>query len=320
MEALIFPTAKIISDLTTTETSQVFIDNAELFDYDSPFTGNVDALVVDNSVVPIAASLTANVSTSGTISSLTLVDGGTGYSGVSTSLSIAIPPVGISVGVGTTATATATISNGVITATTITNPGLGYNSSNSPKVLAPFPTYKSELLDGINAVAGFTGIVTGIGTTTGIGTDLALKFHLDSANINWTGNTLKSGYPIVISNTQIGTGVTSIYESGSGAVGIGTTFLDNIYRLVYDPHSVGSLGIITCNIAADTHVSGLSDSGNIYAPVGTFSWGRLSGTITRSTSIGIAVSDYTVNSGLTTFPSLQRRDEGIRDTGALDPS
>ena len=84
LEALIFPTAKIISDLATTETSQVFIDNSDLFDYDSPFTGNVDALVVDNSVVPVAASLTANVSTAGTISSLTIVDGGTGYSGVST--------------------------------------------------------------------------------------------------------------------------------------------------------------------------------------------------------------------------------------------
>ena len=84
------------------------------------------------------------------------------------------------------------------------------------------------------------------------------------------------------------------------------------------------LGIITCNIASETGLSGLSTSGEKYSPVGAFSWGRLyqkSGSLTRATNpIGIALSNYTVNSGLTTFPTLQRRDEGMRDSGAIKSS
>ena len=50
---------------------------------------------------------------------------------------------------------------------------------------------------------------------------------------------------------------------------------------------------------------------------GRFSWGRLSGFERNTSSIGVAVSGYTVNSGLTTFPTLQRRNFGLRDSGAL---
>ena len=332
IEALIFPTAKVISGFSTSDNSQFFVDNVDLFDYDAPFLNNAAAFIVDKSTTPIAADLTANVSTAGTITSLTIVSGGSGYVGSTTSVSVGIPTVGIGsyiqangvVGFGTTATATATITNGTITATTIVNPGFGYTNTNAPLVIAPSPTYKTETVTGISSVQGFTGIITGIGTTAGIGTALALKFHLDSTATNWSDQTLKAGYPISIFDTSIGTGVTSVYESGNGAVGIGTTFLDNIYRLVYDPSYTGTLGIITCNIASETGLSGLSTSGEKYSPVGAFSWGRLyqkSGSLTRATNpIGIALSNYTVNSGLTTFPTLQRRDEGMRDSGAIKSS
>ena len=332
IEALIFPTAKVISGFSTSDNTQFFVDNVDLFGYDAPFLNNAAAFIVDKSTTPIAADLTANVSTAGTITSLTIVSGGSGYVGSTTSVSVGIPTVGIGsyiqanglVGFGTTATATATITNGTITATTIVNPGFGYTNTNAPLVIAPSPTYKTETVTGISSVQGFTGIITGIGTTAGIGTALALKFHLDSTTTNWSNQTLKAGYPISIFDTSIGTGVTSVYESGNGAVGIGTTFLDNIYRLVYDPAYTGTLGIITCNIASETGLSGLSTSGEKYSPVGAFSWGRLyqkSGSLTRATNpIGIALSNYTVNSGLTTFPTLQRRDEGMRDSGAIKSS
>ena len=332
IEALIFPTAKIISGFSTSDNSEFFVDNVDLFGYDAPFLNNAAALIVDKSTTPVAANITANVSTAGTITSLTIVDGGSGYLGSTTSLSVGIPTVGIGsyiqangvVGYGTTGTATATITNGSITATTIVTPGFGYTSTNAPLVIAPSPSYKTETVTGISSVQGFTGIITGIGTTSGTGTSLALKFHLDSAAINWTNQTLKAGYPITIFDTSIGTGVTSVYESGNGAVGIGTTFLDNIYRLVFDPAFTSTLGIITCNIASGTGLSGLSTSGTTYSPVGAFSWGRLyqkSGSLTRATNpIGIAISNYTVNSGLTTFPTIQRRDEGIRDSGAIKSS
>jgi len=224
------------------------------------------------------------------------------------------------IGIGTTATANATITNGSITATTIVNPGFGYTDTNAPQVLAPLPTYKAELVSNITAVEGFTGIVTGIGTTAGIGTALAIKFHLYSPTASdWSGATLKAGYPISIFDTQIGTGVTSIYNSGSGTVGIGTTFLDNVYRLVHNPSFVTNTGIITCNIASDTVHTGISSSGDEFNPVGQFSWGRLNPISRSSSPIAIGVSGLTVNSGLTTYPTIQRRSDGIRDTGGLDP-
>ena len=84
----------------------------------------VGGLIV-GSTNPVAAGFTAIVSAAGTISSLSITNGGSGYVGSTTSISISAPH-SIGVGVGATATATATITNGVITGTTITNPGFGY--------------------------------------------------------------------------------------------------------------------------------------------------------------------------------------------------
>ena len=69
--------------------------------------------------------------------------------GSTTSIAIS-NPVGVVTGVGGTATATASITNGVITSTTITNPGFGYTISNPPQVIAPFPTIVKEDVDGIS--------------------------------------------------------------------------------------------------------------------------------------------------------------------------
>ena len=79
---------------------------------------------------PVSAAFTATVSIGGTIQALTITNGGSGYVGATTSISISAPQ-SIGVGVGTTATATASITNGVITGTTITNAGFGYTISSS---------------------------------------------------------------------------------------------------------------------------------------------------------------------------------------------
>ena len=113
-------------------------------------------------------------------------------------------------------------------------------------------------------------------------------------------------------NTTIGTGVTSVDGSNTAVIGIGTMFVDNVYY-VGQQSSDGSVGIITCNIDSGTDVAGLSDTGTT---VGEFSW--FIQTITRSGSpISIGVSGKTVDVGLSTFPTIQRRNEGLRQTGAL---
>lgn len=170
-----------------------------------------------------------------------------------------------------------------------------------------------ELISGITLINGFSGIVTGIGITTGTGGNpLALKFYLNSPS--YTG--LQVGYPIYIFDTRVGNGVISIDTSDSVVVGTGTTFVDNIYYIHQISYS-GTVGIITCNIKSNTSVVGLSSVGSISNPIGKFSWGRMSGFSRSISPISIVVSGNTVDVGLSTFATIQRRGTGIRNTGAL---
>ena len=170
-----------------------------------------------------------------------------------------------------------------------------------------------ELISNITSINGFSGIITGITTTTGInGNPLALRFYLNSS----TYSGLQTGYPIYIFDTRIGNGVTSINTSNSEVVGIGTTFVDNIYY-IHQFSSNEAVGIITCNIKSNTSVVGLSSSGSVLNPIGKYSWGRISGFTRSSSPISIGASGNTVDVGLSTFATIQRRGIGIRQTGAL---
>ena len=181
------------------------------------------------------------------------------------------------------------------------------------------PLVESKI--GLNIRLGGQG-TGGIGHTVGIGTTIAIKFHVTGiATGAWTD--LSVGYPISVFDTQVGSGVSSVYESGNGIVGVGTTFLDNIYRVAEISftgvaNSPTAVGLITCNVEYFGNHVGIASSGTV--PIGGISWGRLAGTLTRNSPVGFAVSNYTVNSGLTTFPTLQRRTEGIRDTGGIEPN
>ena len=158
-----------------------------------------------------------------------------------------------------------------------------------------------------------TGTITGIGTTVGTGGNpLAIKFTLNASS--FTG--LQEGYPIYVFGTSIGSGVTSINGSDSSTVGIGTTFLDNIY-IINSFHSSSTTGVATCNILSTTSTTGLSTTGSATDPRGHFSWGRLSGFSRASSPISIGVTGLTVDSGLSTFPTIQRRGYGLRSNGAL---
>ena len=185
-----------------------------------------------------------------------------------------------------------------------------------PKVIAPLPDPIYENISTINEVNGFSGIITGISTTTGTnGNPLALKFNLVGLNVQNLLQ-LQVGYPIYIFDTRIGSGLTSINTSNSAIVGIGTTFADNIY-IISDFSSDGPVGIITCNILSSTSVVGLASTGSTSNPVGKYSWGRLSGFSRSGSPISIGVTGNTIDVGLSTFPTIQRRISGLRKTGAL---
>ena len=92
---------------------------------------------------------------------------------------------------------------------------------------------------------------------------------------------------------------TQPYEGGTFNI---FTNGETVFHKIFDPVT----GI-------NTYVQGLSGS------IGEISWGRLSGA-TRSgiNPISVEVAGFTVNSGLTTFPYIQRRNAGLRTTGAIE--
>jgi hypothetical protein len=200
-------------------------------------------------------------------------------------------------------------------------PNINFNAviidSNSVNTVGLSTNFKKEIITNIDNVQGFSGIITGIGTTSGIGgSPLALKFYLNSIE----EGILSANYPIYIFDTSVGHGVTSIYTSDSSVVGVGTTFLDNIYNISeYSEDTVNNVGIITCNILSTTSVAGLTTSGSI---VGKYSWGKLSGFSRSNSPISIGASGYTVGVGLTNFSSIKRTSNseqgvGLRGTGSL---
>jgi len=327
IESEVYPTAKVIGDFSTTDI-EIFVDDAQFFNYEentSPMIiDTVDALIV-NGKDPVSAAITATVSASGQVTNISINNGGSGYSGSVITLKIAAPltvgistqlPMGVGIGIGSTATATALVVNGsVIPPVTITNPGLGYSIGMEPQVIAgtPDPTY--EKITGISNVGGCAGIITGISIASGtLGNPLAIVFDLNIKSPN-TFSGLSTGNPIFIYDTITGSGVISIDSSNSAVVGVGTTFLDNIYKI----HSITSIGStnasIKCNVRSTTSVIGITTIGT--NPVGKFSWGKMSGFTRSSSPISIAVTGRTVDVGLTTFATIQRRGYGLRFTGAL---
>jgi hypothetical protein len=168
-----------------------------------------------------------------------------------------------------------------------------------------------ELIKNFSTIQGESGSIVGIASTTT--PNLAIEFTLDSL----VTSNLQVGYPIYIFDTSVGNGVTSILSSDSEVIGIGTTFVESVYRVEALSNATG---VITCRVHSDSNLVGINTTGTINYPVGRYSWGRLSNTsgLERSSTnpISIGVTGNTV-SGLTTYPIIQRRNVGIRSTGAL---
>ena len=318
LESLVFPTARIIKDVSTTDT-EVFIENSELFSYetDNGYSDNstpCDGLIIENTN-PITATFTASIG-SGAVSGITTTNPGFGYLPDQTTIELKFTPP---VGVGTTATATASVTAGVVTSVTITNPGSGYTVA--PTIVAETPNLNIEKITEFSTIQGSSGIITGITTSTGSGSNpLAIVFSIIDTSSNLSQ--LSVGYPIYIHETNVGSGVTSINNSDSEIVGIGTTCLDNIYYVSDLSSSLltGStyVGVITCNVHSNTNIIGITTTGSHPSNiVGRYSWGRISGGTRSSSPISIGVTGNIV-SGLSTYPTIQRRGgTNIRKTGAL---
>ena len=144
-----------------------------------------------------------------------------------------------------------------------------------------------------------------------------IKFYVSRTDgINFpTLDSGSNGDYIFISNTTNGHGVTSLTHGGN-SIGVGTTFFDNVYQVSSITKS-GTNAEIVCKATVTTPDNSL-DTG-VLPNIGTLSFGKLT-SLTRSNSpISIDIRGFEVNSGLSTFPSIQRSggDYTLRKTGAL---
>ena len=225
---------------------------------------------------------------------------------------------------------------GIVTAINLTNPGFGYTSTAAPQVLISSPVELPNISEEISTLTGASltvienkGDITGIGTTI-FGGKLAIKFSVKRHGSVGFGvdSPIEVGKPIYIFDTQVGSGVTSISNSGndSHVIGIGTTFVDNIYVVaaVGDGPSSGT-GIITSLVKSDTAVSNLSLTGSSSQPIGKYSVGLITGFTRGSNPISIGVTGLTVGLstalGISTFPTLRRTGgpKTFEQSGALMP-
>jgi hypothetical protein len=317
-EAVINPTSYLIQPVGVGSTI-VFVDSIRPFFNQTNESSTL--LTFQNKVtfIPqetkVGASATAIVSTAGTITSIQITDGGVGY-GITPSVIIQN-----SVGIGSTlpvnATATASISSGIVTTINISNPGTGYTFTNPPIVLIEPPSFETEV-DDVSDYEGDSGIVVGVSTTSVGVASTALVFDLYIPNNSFlkdssiTGVTtvsgIQTGYYFTIYNSNIGNVTTSLDLSGS-AIGVGTTFIDNVYQV--SSVSIAQTSVIGVGTAYVTKVVVSIENYNGFAGISTssffgeYSWGRVSLT---SRSKNIDHNSYTLNgiSGITTSTILKR--------------
>jgi hypothetical protein len=320
-EPYVQPVSNIIQNIGLTSTA-IFVESVKtFFDSEKEYThdGTVDKpqnkIFIISQDNLVASAATALVSVAGTIASIIISDGGVGYT-TTPAVSIGNP-----VGVGTSgrASATATIINGSVASVTITSGGSGYSSTQPPMVLIESPQVNYEVIDNISYTGDF-GVITGIKTTSvGVAsTAIVFDLYIPSNSPLRDGKTvtvgvattgvsgIQTGYYFVINKTNIGNGLTSLNSSG-GVVGVGTTFIDNIYQVAavsIAQTAVAGVGItyvaqVTVSVSDYNGLSGLGFSG-FY---GEYSWGRISSPIRQDPR---EFTTYANSGGISTSPIVQR--------------
>ena len=320
-EPYIYPVTNIIQDVTESsveifvESVKTFFDSADEYVQDGTTEKPQKNVIIFSQDEVVGAAASAVVSVGGSITSITITDGGVGYTTAPT-VTISSP-----VGIGTTfATATASITAGVVTSISVSYAGYGYTSTNPPQILIESPIIKYEQIRDVDYSGDF-GIITGISTvtsgvaSTGITFDLfiPLDSYLRDLDINQVGiattgiSGIQTGYYFIVDNSNVGNSVNSLNQSNS-VVGVGSTYLDNIYQAVavsIAQTAVPGIGItyvtqVTVSVEDYNGLSGIGYSSYF----GNYSWGRLSNLI-RENPNSFEIYNNGV-SGISTSPVVRR--------------
>ena len=322
-EPLIYPNTNIIQSVGVGSTV-IFVSNIRTF-FDSSkenYSGQSDIRIISQDSV-VGASATAFVSVAGTVTSFDITNAGIGYT-IAPTVSINLP-IGLSTSQG--ARASATISGvGTVNAITVsyggTTTGFAYTSTKAPSVLIGEPKLVSsvETIEDVSYSGDF-GIISGISTTsvgvasTGIVFDLLLpkdSLFRNAATVGTaiTVSGITTGYYFTVFNSNVGASVTSLYQDGT-VVGIGTSFLDNVYEVaqVSIAQTMGiGIGLtyvaqVTVSVQDYNGLTGLGHSEFF----GEYSWGRIATQPRGSARVFTSYAgDSTGLSGISSSPIIER--------------
>ena len=336
LEPGIRPTAYLIKSVSAGST-EMFIDTSvPLFNQVDDIVETKQSVLILDRTTKTGVAATAIVSVTGGISTVSISDGGSGYTSaphVSIGVTAGIGTVTAGIGTTTTnATAIATVSGvGTISAVTIVTAGAGYTNTNPPVVMIESESITQDTLTSIKYDGDF-GDIVGIATTAvaGIGTALQLDFYIPDTSILRDTSVMssvisvsgiQSGYYFTAFETNVGGGVTS-YESAigndNGVVGAGTIHIDNIYK-VHSAKNITGPALLSTGVGNTTlrRVTVSIDSiEGITRPVGVttiinglyygrFSWGRLHDFVKEGTSSFTAINDDGIT-GIITGPVIIR--------------
>jgi len=331
LEPGIRPTAYIIKSVSA-GSSEMFVDTSvPLFNQVDDIAEVKQSVLILDRTTKTGVAATALVDGTGSISRIDISNGGSGFTR---------PPhvsIGVTAGIGTVhvgvagtignATATATISGlGTVNSITVRNAGAGYTNTNPPLVMIEPESVTQDTLTSIKYDGDF-GHIVGIATTSvaGVGTALQLDLFIPKDSVlrdtsvvgtAITVSGIGSGHYFTASETNIGSGLTS-YENaiGTSPVGVGTSFIDNIYKV----HSAKTIQGTVLGIGATTLrrvTVSVSSIEGLTVPVGVttvinplyygkFSWGRLHDFIKEGTGAFTAITDDGIT-GIKTGPVIIR--------------
>ena len=322
-EPLIYPNTNIIQSVGVGSTV-IFVSNIRTF-FDSSkenYSGQSDIRIISQDSF-VGASATAFVSVAGTVTSFDITNPGVGYT-IAPTVSITTP-IGLTTSQG--ARATATISGvGTVNAITVsyggTTTGFAYTSVAAPSVLIGEPKLVTsiETIENVSYSGDF-GIISGISTTsvgvasTGIVFDLLLPKESLFRDASIVGSALTvsgiaTGYYFTVFNSNVGASVTSLYQDGT-VVGIGTSFLDNVYEVaqVSIAQTMGiGIGLtyvaqVTVSVQDYNGLTGLGHSEFF----GEYSWGRIETAPRGSARVFTSYAGNSTGlSGISSSPIIER--------------
>jgi hypothetical protein len=316
-EPLINPSSYLINSVGVGSTT-IYVDNVKPFfdaQNESPILSFQNQVTFISQDSLVAASATAIVSSGGTISSITINDGGYGYD---TAPTVTIEnPIGLAISYR--ATATSTISSGVVDSISVTGPGTGYDLESPPVVLIEAPVLINEISN-VTSYSGDSGIIVGVGTTTSetifdlfIPTDSFLRdTNIVGSAITVSG--ISTGDFFIIYSSNIGSATTSInsFDSSNNIIGIGTQFIDNVYQVSstqdITSNIIGVGATIVKRITVNSGITSIFDSfglGVSTSYYGNYSWGKI---VVSDPLENGTFNSYTLNGigGITTSTLINR--------------